>query len=135
MAGNSNSGNVIDFRLSDEQLAKKIEEFRREYGDGKHGIVTWPRFCTYIGYSEIEVRECYLRGKEGKNAYNTRSKLLERFATECRAMTAATGVKQQMTVNKEVERDYLNPTATKSGSGVARVVFGNGDGRFVDALK
>lgn len=135
MAGNSNSGNVIAFRLSDAQLLKKIEEFREEYGDGKHGMVTWPAFCAFLGYSLAEVQECYLRGREGKNAYNTRSELLERFATECKALTAKTGVKQQMSVNREVDKDYLNPTATKGGSGTAKVIFGNGDGRFVDALK
>ena len=69
MAGNENSGKSIAFRLSEEKLAKKIDQFREEYGNGSKGIVTWALFCGFLGYSEDEVRKCYLRGSECVNAY------------------------------------------------------------------
>lgn len=65
VAGNKNSGAGIAFRLSDDKLARKIDEFRAEYGQGQHGMVSWPQFCDFIGYSVGEVAECYKRGKEG----------------------------------------------------------------------
>ena len=51
MAGNANSGSAIPFRMTEAELKKNIELFRKEYGDGSKGMVTWPRFCAFLGYS------------------------------------------------------------------------------------
>ena len=137
MAGNGNSGNVIAFRLSEAQLEKKIKEFREEYGDGQHGIVTWPMFCDFLGYSELEVAECYQKGKEGKNAYSGRARLLEAFRTAVKGMTAKTCNKQQQLAKEEMGKDYLNPKREGQNNGVnVHNYFGaKGDERSVEAMK
>lgn len=135
VAGNGNSGNVIAFRLSETQLQKKIDQFREEYEDGSKGMVTWPRFCAYLGYSVEQVRECYLRGKDGKNAYNTRADLLEKFHTECRAMTNETCDKKQSLAKQETMTNYLNPGGGEDETAEIRVLFGGGDDRWIEAMK
>ena len=135
MAGNGNSGAGIAFRLSDAQLKKKIEEFRELYSDGSKGIVTWARFCMFLGYSEEEVRECYLRGKQGKNAYNERADLLEKFHTECRALTCQTANKQQALAKALISVNNLAPPGTEEAPPEVRVMFGGSDGRWIEAMK
>lgn len=135
MAGNGNSGNGIAFRLSTDQLKKKIEAFREEYSDGSKGIVTWALFCMFLGYSEDEVRECYLRGKEGRNAYNERAELLEKFHTECKALTCQTANKQQALAKALISVDNLAPPGAENLPPEVRIIFGNGDDRWIDAMK
>ena len=55
MAGNKNSGSSIPFRMSEEKLEKMMQRFRDEYGQGQFGMVSWPKFCDFIGYSEKDV--------------------------------------------------------------------------------
>ena len=137
VAGNGNSGNVIAFRLSETQLEKKIKEFREEYGEGQHGMVTWPMFCDFLGYSELEVAECYQKGKEGKNAYSGRARLLEAFRTAVRGMTARTCNKQQQLAKEEMGKDYLNiKKEGAAGDSKSRVYFGvKDDDRWMEAMK
>ena len=135
MAGNEKSGNGIAFRLSDDALEKKIDAFREEYGSGAKGMVTWPLFCSFLGYSVEQVRECYLRGKSGKNAYNRRAELLELFRTECRGMTYRTSSKQQALAKAEVQTDYLAAEDGKGGPPEIRILFGGGDDRWIEAVR
>lgn len=137
MAGNGNSGNVIAFRLSEAQLEKKIKEFREEYGEGQHGMVTWPMFCDFLGYSELEVAECYQKGKEGKNAYSGRARLLEAFRTAVRGMTAKTCNKQQQLAKEEMNKDYLNlkKEGQSNGSKLMCYFGAKGDDRCLEAMK
>ena len=135
MAGNENSGKSIAFKMSEEKLAKKIEQFRKEYGDGSKGIVTWALFCGFLGYSEAEVRECYLRGSEKENAYSGRAVLLAKFHTECRALTCQTANKQQALAKALIAVDNLAPPGQENVPPEVRIVFGGGDGRWVDAMK
>jgi hypothetical protein len=137
VAGNSNSGKSIAFRMSEKELEKKIQKFRDEYGDGQHGMVSWPLFCDFIGYSIDEVAECYQKGRSGENAYSGRALLLERFNTAVAAMTLKTSNKQQNMANKEVERDYLNPKVGDLDKGTTIcVMFGvKDDDRWIEAMK
>ena len=135
MAGNGNSGNVIAFRLLDNQLEQKIRQFREEYGTGEKGMVTWPRFCAFLGYSVEEVTECYQRGKAGKNAYNVRADLLEKFHTECRALTCQTANKQQALAKALISVNNLAPPGTEEAPPEVRVMFGGADGRWIEAMK
>lgn len=137
VAGNGNSGNVIAFRLSEQQLEKKIKEFREEYGEGQHGMVTWPMFCDFLGYSELEVAECYQKGKEGKNAYSGRARLLEAFRTAVRGMTAKTCNKQQQLAKEEMNKDYLNlkKEGQSNGSKLMCYFGAKGDDRCLEAMK
>lgn len=137
VAGNGNSGNVIAFRLSEAQLEKKIREFRDEYGEGQHGMVTWALFCDFLGYSELEVAECYQKGKEGKNAYSGRARLLEAFRTAVRGMTAKTCNKQQQLAKEEMNKDYLNlkKEGQSNGSKLMCYFGAKGDDRCLEAMK
>ena len=136
MAGNENSGKSIPFRMSEAELEKKIDKFRQNYGDGQHGMVSWPHFCDFIGYSIDEVAECYQKGKSGTNAYTGRAQLIEKFATAVNGMTLRTCNKQQQLANKEIERDYLNPKVGDLDAGTTiTVLFGCGDDRWIEAMK
>ena len=137
MAGNVNSGNVIAFRMSESELKKAIDSFRDQFADGSKGMVTWPRFCAFLGYSVEEVTECYKRGREQKNAYNGRADLLERFQTECHALTLETCDKKQQLARDEIKTDYLNPRDGDIDSGsTISVLFGAaGDDRWLEAMK
>ena len=137
MAGNANSGKSISFRMSEKELDKKIQEFRTEYGEGQHGMVSWPLFCDFIGYSVEEVAECYQKGKGSDNAYSGRAALLEKFATAVDGMTLRTCNKQQQLANKEIERDYLNPKEDGKDTGTTFLtVFGfPNDDRWMEAMK
>jgi hypothetical protein len=135
VAGNANSGNALPFRLTETELANKIKTFREEYGQGQNGMVSWPMFCDYLGYSETDVRDCYLRGIEGKNAYNGRARLLESFRTAIKGLTLATCNKQQQLALKEINTDYLAIPGQEDKAPEVRIIFGNGDDRWVDAMK
>ena len=137
VAGNGNSGYVIAFRLSEAQLEKKIKEFREEYGEVQHGMVTWALFCDFLGYSELEVAECYQKGKEGKNAYSGRARLLEAFRTAVRGMTAKTCNKQQQLAKEEMNKDYLNLKKEGQNNGSKMMCYfgAKGDDRCLEAMK
>ena len=136
VAGNENSGNGLACKMSEEMLEKKIQKFREEYGDGSKGMVSWPMFCDYIGYSEAEVAECYQRGKECRNAYSGRAVLLERFRTAVRAMTKATSNKQQNLANREADTEYLLPAKEAGTEKVELIVtIQSNDGRIKDIAK
>lgn len=135
MAGNSNSGKSIPFRMSEKELETKIQMFRDEYAEGQHGMVTWPQFCDFLGYSEREVMECYVRGKEGDNAYSGRARLLEMFRTAVKGMTMQTCNKQQQLATKEAQTDYLSPPGQEDGPPEVRIVFGCGDERWIEAMR
>lgn len=137
MAGNANSGAGIAFRLSEAKLEEKIKQFRAEYGDGQHGMVTWEAFCQFLGYSVEQVRGCYQRGKEGKNAYSIRADMLEVFYTECTALMFATCGKHQSLAK---ERSKVNHLAADLAEGkaktVVQVLIGcPGDDRWIEAMK
>lgn len=135
MAGNKNSGKSIPFRLSEEQLEQKIKQFREEYGNGQHGMVSWPLFCDFIGYSEQDVRECYLHGIGAENAYSGRAKLLEGLRTAIKGMTMQTCNKQQQLATREVQTDYFAIPGQENAPPEVRVLFGGDDGRWIEAMK
>ena len=134
MAGNEKSGNVIAFRMTESELKQRIEDFRKEYGQGQHGMVTWDRFCAFLGYSAEEVKECYQKGLAKGSAYGGRSKLLEKFLTECKAMmveTCDTAAK----LNKLIDVNPLKDEEAQDNRKVYEFRFGNGDKRSEQARK
>lgn len=136
MAGNANSGYSIAFKMSEQMLEKKINEYRKEYGSGRHGMVSWPQFCAFLGYAESVVGECYRKGKEGRNAYTGRADLLEAFRTECKALTMATCNKQQQLAKDECRTDYFAPPDAGMGDAGIKILFGSpGDDRWIEAMK
>ena len=135
LAGNEKSGNVIPFRMKENELEQKIKSFREEYGDGSKGMVTWERFCAYLGYSLEEVKECYQRGKEQGSAYGGRSKLIEKFYTECQAMMIETCGQNRALAGKLAERDLIRDRDKQDNNKTFVIQFGNGDKRSEQARK
>lgn len=135
MAGNANSGNGIAFRLSEKQLQEKMEKFRKEFGKGQNGMVTWELFCGFLGYSVDEVRECVARGEERQCAYTERGKMLRRFYDEVRAMMFVTADQRQTLATNLAKVNLLDPPEAKDNSPRQIVVmFGTyGDPRLEDA--
>ena len=135
MAGNANSGNAIPFRMTEPELKCKIDLFREEYGSGDKGMVSWPRFCAFLGYSVDEVRECYVRGTESKNAYSGRAEMLGRFRTECKAMTLETGDGKLTLARDEANMDYLTPPGMDDAPPDIKILFGCGDDRWLESMQ
>lgn len=135
MAGKEKSGNVIAFRMSESELERKIDAFRDEYGDGSRGMVTWERFCAYLGYSLEEVKECYQRGRERGSAYSGRSKLIEKFYTECQAMMIETCGQNRALAGKLAERDLIRDKDKQDNEKTFLILFGGGDKRAEQARK
>ena len=100
-------------------------------------MVTWPMFCDFLGYSELEVAEYYQKGKEGKNAYSGRARLLEAFRTAVRGMTAKTCNKQQQLAKEEMNKDYLNLKKEGQSNGAKLMCYfgAKGDDRCLEAMK
>lgn len=120
--------------MTENELKQKIEEFRELFGKGQQGMVTWERFCAFLGYSTEEVKECYQKGLTKGSAYSGRSKLLEKFSTECKAMmveTCDTAAK----LNKLIDLDPLRDKEQQSNEKTFLIIFGNGDKRAEDARK
>lgn len=129
MAGNEKSGNVIAFRMYESELERRIDSFREEYGNGDKGMVTWERFCAFLGYSVEEVKECYQRGREKGSAYSGRSKLIEKFYTECQALMLETCGQNRALAGKLAERDLLRDKDKQNSEKTFRIEFGGGDPR------
>lgn len=136
MAGNKNSGYLIAFRLSEKELEKKMEAFKREYGEGQHGMVTWELFCSYLGYSVKEVRECYQRGKAKKCAYTERALMLDKYYTDIRAMMFATSSRQQSLAKHLASTNLLAPEEDQKEVQQQQIVivFGGTDPRAKEAM-
>ena len=129
MAGNEKSGNVIAFRMSENDLSRAIDAFRDKYSDGSQGMVTWERFCAFLGYSIEEVKECYQRGREKGSAYSGRSKLIEKFYTECQALMLETCGQNRALAGKLAERDLIRDKDKQNNEKTFLILFGNGDPR------
>lgn len=136
MAGNEKSGAGIAFRMSEDNLKKSIDDFRKEYSDGSRGMVTWELFCSYLGYSVDQVRECYLRGKtEKKNAYNGRAELLGTFYTEVLALMMQTCGKHQMLAKERAKINHLQPEGDDTGANEVRWLITSSDDRCMEIMK
>ena len=135
MAGNEKSGNVIPFRMKESELEQRIQDFRTIYGDGQQGMVTWERFCAFLGYSLEEVKECYQRGREAGSAYSGRSKLIEKFYTECQAMMIETCGQNRALAGKLAERDLIRDKDKQGNEKTFTILFGGGDKRAEQARK
>lgn len=135
LAGNEKSGNVIAFRMKESELESKIDDFRNEYSDGSRGMVTWERFCAFLGYSVEEVKECYQRGREQGSAYSGRSKLIEKFYTECQALMLETCGQNRALAGKLAERDLLRDKDKQNNEKTFMILFGGGDKRAEQARK
>ena len=146
MAGNTSSGNVLAFRMTEEQLEKAIEQYKIDLENGKFQRASWPHFCARLGYTEQEVQEVIKRGDEVKGAYFERAQMLKRMLTWIRGEMlsgAGWGGQSQTKAIFALQQDYgdglqyVNNRGTAAGGGSIRVElgFGGGDPRGKKAGK
>lgn len=89
MAGNQGSGNVLAFRLSENELDSKIAEYKALVDSEQIPRASWANFCAFLGYTEAEVAEVVKRGMEVKGAYYERAVALKRMMTWVRGQLSS----------------------------------------------
>lgn len=146
MAGNTSSGNVLVFRMTEDQLSQAIEKYKTDLENGKFQRASWPHFCARLGYTEQEVQDVIKRGDEVKGAYYERAQMLKRMLTWIRGEMlsgAGWGGQSQTKAIFALQQDYgdgmqyVNNRGTGIGGGNIRVElgFGGGDPRGKKAGK
>ena len=146
MAGNTSSGNVLVFRMTEEQLEKAIDQYKIDLENGKFQRASWPHFCARLGYTEQEVQDVIKRGDEVKGAYYERAQMLKRMLTWIRGEMlsgAGWGGQSQTKAIFALQQDYgdgmqyVNNRGNGVGGGNIRVElgFGGGDPRGKKAGK
>lgn len=81
MAGNQDSGRVLAFKMSEKELQQKIDEYKVKTDSGEILMPSWPHFCAYLGYTEVEIQDVINRGEEIKGAYYDRAQMIKKMAT------------------------------------------------------
>lgn len=144
MAGNSGSGNVLAFKLSDKQLEEAIATYKADLEAEKFPRASWPHFCSILGYTEAEVQEVITRGDEVKGAYYERAQMLKRMITWIRGqMLSGAGWSGQNQTKaifalKQDHGDgvrYSDQDAKQTGPVEVKISFGGADPRAKKASK
>lgn len=144
MAGNTDSGRVLTFKLNDKQLEQAIEQYKTDLEEGKFPRASWPHFCAYLGYTESEVKQVVERGEEVKGAYYERAVMLKRMITWIRGeMLSGSGWSGQNQTKaifalKQDHGDgvrYSDADSKQSGPVEVKISFGGSDPRAKKASK
>lgn len=83
MAGNERSGRALTFRMSEKELEKKINEYKRLVESGERTAPCWPDFREFLGYLQEDLDEVVNQGIELKGAYYTRALMLKSMGATC----------------------------------------------------
>ena len=144
MAGNQDSGRVLAFKLSDKELARKIEEYKGLVNAEEIPRASWANFCAFLGYTEAEVAEVVTRGIEVKGAYYERAVSLKRMMTWVRGQLSSgkgwNGQNQSRAIflMKQDHGDgvrYTDQDAKNTGPVEVKISFGGADPRAKKAGK
>lgn len=145
MAGNANSGQKINFCLSEATLADMINQYQQAVLDNKFGdtfMPQWDHFCAYLGLCRDDVQECYDKGMSGDNAYSKRAEMLKKHETWVFAqMFARCGKQTSMAIylskQKRLDGSRYSDMDLKGSNAPAKVVinFGGDDPRAKKASK
>ena len=146
MAGNTSSGNVLAFKMSEKELQKAIDQYKSDLEKGKFQRASWPHFCARLGYTEQEVSEVIRRGEEVKGAYYDRAIMLKRMLTWIRGemlSSAGWGGQSQTKAIFALQQDYGDGHQYVNNRGVGnqggnvniKVGFGGSDPRGKRASK
>ena len=138
MAGNTDSGRVLAFKMSERELDEAIQEYKSKVDDEEIIRASWANFCAYLGYTEEEVAEVISRGMEVKGAYYDRAVALKRMMTWVRGQLASgkgwTGQNQSRAIFllKQDHGDgvrYTDADARQTGPVEVKINFGGSDPR------
>ena len=144
MAGNQDSGRVLAFRLNENNLEAKIDEYKDLVNSEVIPRASWANFCAFLGYTEAEVAEVITRGDEVKGAYYERAVLLKRMMTWVRGQLSSgkgwNGQNQSRAIflMKQDHGDgvrYSDVDAKQTGPVDVRISFGGSDPRAKKAAK
>jgi hypothetical protein len=145
MAGNQDSGRVLTFKMSENELKKAIDQYKEDLENGKFPRASWPHFCARLGYTESEVREVIVRGTEVKSgAYCEKAILLQRMLTWIRGeMLSGAGWSGQNQTKaifalKQEHGDgisYADGKEKANGPVEVKISFGGNDPRAKKASK
>lgn len=137
MAGNSNSGNVLAFKLSEKELETKLNTYKTAVESGEIPRASWANLCAYLGYTETEVGEVIARDQVN-SAYYSRAVALKRALTWVRGQLASgngwSGQNQSRAIFllKQDHGDgirYSDQDAKQTGPIEVKVSFGGSDSR------
>ena len=135
MAGNSGSGNVLTFKMSEKELEAAINKYKADLEEGVFPRASWPHFCARLGYTEQEVSEVIKRGEEVKGAYYDRAVMLKRVLTWIRGEMlsgAGWGGQSQTKAIFALQQDYgdgmkyENNRGSGTGNGTVKIQVGFG---------
>ena len=143
MAGNQESGRKPVFSLSENELKREIDEYRKrsEIGDFRP---SWPHFCATLGYTEEEIADVMKFAKNDGSAYKNRAILLKKQATWQRGQYMSSPGWQGQNTSKAIfalKQDvgdnirYSDRETTSNNPVTVSVNFGGGDTRASRAPK
>lgn len=144
MAGNQDSGRVLAFKLSENQLEQMINDYKEKVNNEEIPRASWANFCAFLGYTEAEVAEVIQRGDEVKGAYYERSVLLKRMMTWVRGQLSSgkgwNGQNQSRAIflMKQDHGDgvrYSDADSKQTGPVEVKISFGGSDPRAKKASK
>lgn len=89
MAGNGNSGRNPTFHLSENDLNRKIEQYKQDLQNGEFARASWPHFAAYLDSTEKDLAEVMAMDGKRESAYCGRARALKKMATWMRGQYAS----------------------------------------------
>ena len=87
MANGDNSGRIVGFNMSEQELAQKIQQYKDMVKDGQIDMPFWTDFREFLGIRQDALDEVMERGyfAEGarESAYYERALMLKRMGETC----------------------------------------------------
>lgn len=144
MAGNGNSGRNPTFSLSDDQLEKKIRQYKIDLGNGEFARASWPHFAAYLDCTEEQLAEVMAYADVSTSGYRKRAEMLKKMATWVRGqMMSAPGWNGQLTSRAifALKQDvgdgvkWSDQDSKQNGPVEVKISFGGSDPRASKAAK
>lgn len=148
MASSDNSGKIVGFKMSQDELEKKINEYKQLVKDGVIELPFWTDFREFLGIRQEVLDEVMERGyfSEGasESAYHERAVMLKRMGETCENYLAThpnwggkNSVKSMMLLKQGLgwTKRYVDDRGGKSGPSTFEIRFGGSDPRASKAAK
>jgi len=144
MAGNTNSGRIPEFHLSEKELETLIDQYKADLDQKKFARASWAHFIDYIGTTEDKVKEFIQKySDKPESAYWRRARMLRGVLQFIRGqLCSAEAWNGQMSgwAKMLISQDYGDGIAykskeTDSGPVEVKISFGGNDKRARDAAK
>lgn len=149
MANPDNSGKIVGFTMSQDEMERRINEYKRMVRDGKIELPYWTDFREFLGVrqevlDEVVERGYYAEGAQ-ESAYHGRALMLKSMGETCENYLAThpnwsgkNAVKSMMLLKQGLgwTKKYIDErTASKGGPTSFSISFGGSDPRAKKAAK